>query len=339
MAEGTELQPVSRSSTTSSSIRYWCRSVSRPRRDGSSPPSSKTAASWCGGTQWRVRPAVDAGGAGRRGDECEVPVHRRPQPPVPMGDDQDLGRGHGRDGQAQHGGDGQSLRPRLPTDRERGRHDDLRPQHLRLPEERHRQRPRQRPGALRRLHQHRPRTASTSPAGPSAPSPSWSRTSPTAPSRLKIYKSLGLDSKDGSKGERIPVNDPRLDPVWAKCGELGIPVLIHTGEPASSGRSARPRTTSACYELIERPGRYRDAADEVPSPGSRSWASSTTCSASTRDDVHQRPPRLAGQRPRARLGELMDELPNMYTEIGAVLAELGRQPRFAREWFIRTRTG
>jgi predicted TIM-barrel fold metal-dependent hydrolase len=37
----------------------------------------------------------------------------------------------------------------------------------------------------------------------------------------------------------------------------------------------------------------------------------------------------------ARLGKLLDERPNVYTEIGAVLAELGRQPRFAREWFIR----
>ncbi len=31
----------------------------------------------------------------------------------------------------------------------------------------------------------------------------------------------------------------------------------------------------------------------------------------------------------------MDRLPNMYTEIGAVLAELGRQPRHARRWFIQ----
>ena len=36
-----------------------------------------------------------------------------------------------------------------------------------------------------------------------------------------------------------------------------------------------------------------------------------------------------------RLGELMDEMPNMYTEIGAVLAELGRQPRFARKWLTQ----
>jgi predicted TIM-barrel fold metal-dependent hydrolase len=37
----------------------------------------------------------------------------------------------------------------------------------------------------------------------------------------------------------------------------------------------------------------------------------------------------------ARLGKLMDECPNVHTEIGAVLAELGRQPRFARAWFLR----
>ena len=37
----------------------------------------------------------------------------------------------------------------------------------------------------------------------------------------------------------------------------------------------------------------------------------------------------------ARLGRLLDSMPNMNVEIGAVLAELGRQPRFAREWLIK----
>jgi hypothetical protein len=31
----------------------------------------------------------------------------------------------------------------------------------------------------------------------------------------------------------------------------------------------------------------------------------------------------------------MDKYPNMLTEVGAVLAELGRQPRTARAWFIK----
>ncbi|MCK5703413.1 MAG: hypothetical protein KAI29_19780, partial [Cyclobacteriaceae bacterium] len=40
---------------------------------------------------------------------------------------------------------------------------------------------------------------------------------------LKISKVLGLTDKDKS-GKIIPVDDPRIDPIWAKCGELGIPV-------------------------------------------------------------------------------------------------------------------
>lgn len=35
----------------------------------------------------------------------------------------------------------------------------------------------------------------------------------------------------------------------------------------------------------------------------------------------------------AKLGQLMNEIPNMYVEFGAVIAELGRQPRMAREFF------
>ena len=36
---------------------------------------------------------------------------------------------------------------------------------------------------------------------------------------LKVYKSLGLTDSD-NQGNRIAVDDPRLDPIWAKCGEL-----------------------------------------------------------------------------------------------------------------------
>ena len=50
-------------------------------------------------------------------------------------------------------------------------------------------------------------------------------------SGLKVYKELGLEIKD-KNGKRIAVDDPRIDPIWEKCGELHIPVLIHTGEPA-----------------------------------------------------------------------------------------------------------
>jgi len=47
---------------------------------------------------------------------------------------------------------------------------------------------------------------------------------------LKVYKSLGLRNKD-SDGNRLTIDDVRLDPIWEKCGELGIPVLIHAADP------------------------------------------------------------------------------------------------------------
>ena len=49
---------------------------------------------------------------------------------------------------------------------------------------------------------------------------------------LKIFKELGLRHKD-SHGVLIPVDDPRLDSLWAKAGGLGVPVLIHVADPVA----------------------------------------------------------------------------------------------------------
>lgn len=35
------------------------------------------------------------------------------------------------------------------------------------------------------------------------------------------------------------------------------------------------------------------------------------------------------------LGTLLDDMPNMYVGIGAIIAELGRQPRNAKQFFIK----
>lgn len=148
---------------------------------------------------------------------------------------------------------------------------------------------------------------------------------------LKIYKSLGLSTKD-KNGQRIPVDDPRIDPVWAKCGELGIPVLIHTGEPAAFWLP-KDKNNERWLELKQRPERYRNPATNP------SWEQLMN----EQHNVFRKHPKTNFINAHlgwmgndlGRLGKLMDELPNMYTEIGAVLAELGRQPRFAREWFIK----
>ncbi len=47
---------------------------------------------------------------------------------------------------------------------------------------------------------------------------------------LKEFKRLGLYLRDG-RGELIRIDDPKLDPAWNRCGELGLPVSIHVGDP------------------------------------------------------------------------------------------------------------
>ena len=49
---------------------------------------------------------------------------------------------------------------------------------------------------------------------------------------LKIYKALGLEYRRPD-GQLWRINDPAFDPIWSKAGELGIPVLIHTADPAA----------------------------------------------------------------------------------------------------------
>jgi predicted TIM-barrel fold metal-dependent hydrolase len=148
---------------------------------------------------------------------------------------------------------------------------------------------------------------------------------------LKVYKGLGLTDQDNN-GKRIAIDDLRLDPVWAKCGELGIPVLIHSGEPASFW-DPKDKHNERWLELKQEPGRYRPA-DKFP-PFEQIMAE--------QHHVFRKHPETKFidahlgwfGNDLERLGALFDELPNVYTELGAVLAELGRQPRFARAWMIR----
>ena len=72
---------------------------------------------------------------------------------------------------------------------------------------------------------------------------------------LKIFKSLGFSVKD-MNGDRVDVDDPRLDPIWAKCGELGIPVLIHTADPRQFWEPF-DENNERWLELKTRPGRKR----------------------------------------------------------------------------------
>ena len=147
---------------------------------------------------------------------------------------------------------------------------------------------------------------------------------------LKVYKSLGLTSKD-DKGARIAINDLRLDPIWKACGDNNIPVLIHSGEPASFW-NPKDKFNERWLELRQKPNRYRDpeinpSFEEV---------------IAEQHDVFRKHPNTTFINAHLgwmgndldRLGEHLDLYPNVLTEIGAVLAEIGRQPIRAKQFFI-----
>lgn len=146
---------------------------------------------------------------------------------------------------------------------------------------------------------------------------------------LKIYKSLGFSGIVDEKGQRVAVNDPRLDPVWAKCGELGIPVLIHTADVPSFW-DPLDRYNERWLELKTHPNRNRskDAVSFEKLIGEQ-------------HDIFRKHPNTTFINAHMgwyannlrKLDSLMTALPNTYVEIGAVIAELGRQPRAAKKFF------
>ena len=145
---------------------------------------------------------------------------------------------------------------------------------------------------------------------------------------LKIFKNLGMDVRY-SDGRRVQTDDPRLEPIWEKAGELGIPVLIHTGDPAQFWQP-HDRFNERWFELKERSGRKREPEPSWETIMGEHWNMIRKHPNTTFISAHLS---WLGN-DLGRLGSLLDANPNMVTELGAVLAELGRQPRTAREFLI-----
>ena len=146
---------------------------------------------------------------------------------------------------------------------------------------------------------------------------------------LKIYKSLGLRNKDVN-GKRIAIDDVRLDPIWKKCGELGIPVLIHSADPKLFWDDF-DKDNERWLELKTHPRRKRSDTNPV------GWEQIIK----EQHNMFKRHPETTFinahmgwySNDLGKLAELLDAMPNMNVGIGAIIAELGRQPRFAKAFF------
>jgi len=147
---------------------------------------------------------------------------------------------------------------------------------------------------------------------------------------LKILKDLGLGvrKKDGSL---LTVDDPVLDAAWNVCGELGLPVAIHTSDP------------EAFFQPVDRHNERWDELGQHPE-----WSflgkdyPTKEALLAARDRVFARHPKTqfialhVGNWPENldAVSEMLDRHPNVVVEIGARHAELGRQPRRARKFIM-----
>jgi predicted TIM-barrel fold metal-dependent hydrolase len=147
---------------------------------------------------------------------------------------------------------------------------------------------------------------------------------------LKITKELGLLVRYKS-GKLLTVDDPRLDPIWAECGRLGIPVAIHVTDPEAFFHPL-DATNERFEELIDNPD-WSFYGPQFPSKESIIEA---------RDRMFAKHPSTTfislhvGNWPEDLdyVSDMLNRHPNVVVEIGARVAELGRQPRRARRFFL-----
>lgn len=148
---------------------------------------------------------------------------------------------------------------------------------------------------------------------------------------LKVYKSLGMYNKDVD-GKRLAIDDARLDPIWETCAEMGIPVLIHAADPKSFWDDFNS-DNERWLELKTHPRRKRDASNPAPWEQIIQEQHNMFKKHSKTTFINAHMGWFANNL--GKLSELLDEMPNMNVGIGAIIAELGRQPRFAKAFFIK----
>jgi predicted TIM-barrel fold metal-dependent hydrolase len=147
----------------------------------------------------------------------------------------------------------------------------------------------------------------------------------------EISKSFGLSIKKAD-GTRLKIDDPELDPLWDACARLKLPVFIHTADPQEFFQPI-DYTNERWLELALF-GDRRYPQDRFPS-----FETLMT----ERDNLFRRHPKTTfvaahlgwHANDLARLGKMFDEMPNLYSEVGAVLYDIGRQPRGAHDFFVK----
>jgi uncharacterized protein len=148
---------------------------------------------------------------------------------------------------------------------------------------------------------------------------------------LKVFKNFGMDLKY-KNGERVKVDDPNWDPVWAMCAKLKIPILIHVAEP-NVFFDPIDNHNERWLELNQFPGRARPP-EKYPTFETLMTERNHMIAKNPKTNFILAHLGYHGN-DLARLGKLFDTYPNVYVDNAAVLAELGRQPYAAYDFHVK----
>jgi predicted TIM-barrel fold metal-dependent hydrolase len=150
-------------------------------------------------------------------------------------------------------------------------------------------------------------------------------------SGLKFFKEFGLTLKNPD-GSRVRIDDPRWDPIWQACGELGLPVLIHAADPV-----AFFEPIDAKNERWEELSRHPDWSFYGPQFPSHEEVLAELLRVVER---HPKTTFIAAHMANSaedlqRLAGWLDAHPNLNVDLAARIAELGRQPVTARKFLLK----
>jgi predicted TIM-barrel fold metal-dependent hydrolase len=147
---------------------------------------------------------------------------------------------------------------------------------------------------------------------------------------IKFWKDLGLTLRDTS-GSLLRIDDERLAPIFARAGELGMPVMFHTADPDAFFLPA---------------DRYNERYEELAAHPEWSFYGS----AYSKPELLEQRNRVFARHPETtfvaahvgessehldRIASVLDSYPNVMIDMSARVAELGRQPYRARDFFLR----
>ena len=147
----------------------------------------------------------------------------------------------------------------------------------------------------------------------------------------EISKAFGLNIRKAD-GSRLRVDDPELDPVWATFARLDVPAFIHTAEPQEFFQPLDYHN-ERWLELAL----FADRRNNQP--GQVTFDQLMT----ERNNVFRKHPKtrfIAAHfgwhaNDLQKAAAMLDAFPNVVVEVGAILYDLGRQPRAAHDFFVK----